>query len=111
MGGNHAPLQVELEGLTRPVEFHVAILDVLDDAAAAGLGLVSDGGPVSGIGNAVADFDIADAAGGFPAHGDAATAIGEVRVLDEDILGGTVDAEAVGILAGPGGDAIVLTSM
>jgi hypothetical protein len=66
------------------------------------------GAQLSGVEDAVEHGDVADAAGGLAAHGHAALAVGEVRVLDEDVLGGAVDAQAVGVLAGLDGDAVVV---
>ena len=87
--------------------------DVFDEGSAAGAGLDVDG---EGFGEgefAVADADVADAAGGFAADADAGEdGVGEGAVGDGDVFGGDVGIGAdlrcgFGAAAGFEGDAVV----
>jgi hypothetical protein len=65
----------------------VAVRDVFKHAAAARLRFEANWSPVAGIGDAVLHHHVANAAGGFAAHGHPAVPVSEVRVLDQDVLG------------------------
>ena len=61
--------------------------DVLDQAAAVGVGLDAEGVVDGGTGDVeVAGVDVADAAGGFAADGEGAVAGAEAAGLDDDVL-------------------------
>jgi len=86
----------------------ILVGDVLHHSAAAGLRFEADGRPVTVVEQTIQRGHVADAAGDLAAHGHAALAVGKVRILNQDVLGGPVNAQAVGILARLDGDAVVV---
>ncbi|HTD95824.1 MAG TPA: hypothetical protein VK627_02815, partial [Edaphobacter sp.] len=82
--------------------------DVFGVAAAGVGGFEEDAGGDAGEGGDVVGFDVAEAAGGLAADGDGGGSVADDGVADDDVLGGAVDAESVGVAAGFEAEGVVV---
>ncbi len=82
--------------------------DVFGEAAAGVGGFEEDAGGDAGERGDVVGLDVAEAAGGLAADGDGGGAAADDGVADDDVFGGAVDAEAVGVAAGFEAEGVVV---
>jgi hypothetical protein len=82
--------------------------DVGGIAAAHPGGLEENSAADACLGGEVPGLDVVEAAGGLTADGDGGGAAMDDGVVDLDVVGGTVDAEAVGVAAGLQAESVVV---
>src|SRR5205814_4184001 len=90
------------------VSLNVFVEDIFDNTAAAHASFQADDFAAAVVGSAVGNSDIADAPGGFAAEADEAGGVANVAIADDNVLGGAVDAEAVGVAAGLQANGVVI---
>ena len=102
------PVHGDVDGDGYAFEGEVVDADVFGVAAAGVGGLEEDSGGDTGECGDVVGLDIAEATGGFGADGDGGGTVTDDGVAQDDVFGGSVDAEAVGVAAGFEAEGVVV---
>ncbi len=90
------------------MQIEVVDADVFGVAAAGVGGFEEDAGGDAGERCDVVGLDVAEAPGGLAADGDGGGSVADDGVADDDVFGGAVDAEAVGVAAGFEAEGVVV---
>ena len=97
-----------LMGMPTPVRVMSWMRMSVAVAAAHASGLEEDSAADSRLGGEVPGLDVVEAARGFAADGDGGGAAMDDGVVDLDVVGGTVDAKAVGVAPGLQAECVVV---